>query len=115
MAVEQVPFEDVPALVPRAGLVDDEGRPIGGDDLRPIDLMGDERPRGLEPHLVEPPLRDALAAPHRRANLRSLLDQEGSRPAHRRVTRRRAPRGPGADDEDVELLGHRRVEATRGT
>src|SRR2546427_299013 len=74
--IEQVSFEDVAAFVPGPGLVEDQRRAVGRDDPRTVDLVTDELPARSQPDLLEPPFRDALAAPNGCTDLGSLLNHE---------------------------------------
>src|SRR2546421_1147366 len=104
--IEQVSLEDVAAFVPGPGLVEDQGRAVGRDDPRTVDLVTNELPARREPDLLEPAFRDPFAAPDGRTNLGSFLNQEDVGPAEGGVLRRGAPGRTRAHDEDIDLAVH---------
>src|SRR6266704_6758776 len=83
--IEQVSLEDVAALVPGPGLVEDQRRAVRGDDARTVDLVTDELAARREPDLLEPAFRDPFSAPNGCTDLGSLLNQEHVGPAEGRV------------------------------
>ena len=114
IAVEQGPLEDISALVPGPGLVDDQRASVGRDHAGAIDLMADEFLRRREADFLQPSLRDPLPASDRGPDLRALLDEEDLRPSLGRVLRGRAAGRPRPDDEHVHLLVHDVVRISTG-
>src|SRR5437879_11666515 len=99
--IEEVSFQDVPALVACARLVEDERRSVRSDDPGAVDLVTNELAARRQSDFLEPSFRDALAASDRRADFGSLLDQEDIGAPQGRILLRRDARGYRAAAEYI--------------
>src|SRR6266571_2139550 len=104
--IEEISLEDVAALVPGPGLVEEQRRAVRRDDARTVDLVTDELPARRQLDFLEPTFRDAFATSNGRTDLGSLLNQEDVGPAEGCVLRRGATGRTRAHNEGVHLAVH---------